>query len=137
MTPVHMRRLLAAVGLVTLSLLILMALILPAANQTLARAGKTVNTPTGLSATDPITIPLVHPVAPIGSSQPAAAQSGGQLPTHTNSINVVPFQPKVHKQLGATPPNIHPSASKPNRPARTPDQVNQQPQPAAIIRPPT
>ena len=35
MTIVHMRRLLAAVGLVTLSLLVLMALILPAANQTL------------------------------------------------------------------------------------------------------
>ena len=77
MTPVHTKRLLAAVGLVTLSLLVLMALILPATHQTLARADETLNAPTKLSATDPISIPIVHPVVPIGPSGPGTAQPEG------------------------------------------------------------
>ena len=77
MTTVHMKHLLAVVGLVTLSLLVLMALVVPAANQTLAHADEDLNAPSKLSTTNPISIPLVHPVAPIGSPKPGTTQSSG------------------------------------------------------------
>ncbi len=118
MTTVHMKHLLAVVGLVTLSLLVLMALILPAANPTWARADETLNAPSKLSATNPISIPLVHPVVPIGSSQPGTTQSSGQPPTHTNSINAIPFRPQVRLQRGAVPPDFQLNTAKPARQAR-------------------
>ena len=131
MTPVRMKHLLVTVGLATLLLVAVMTSILPATHQTLARSDETVNVASKLSATNPISIPLVHPMVPIDSSKPETAQSSGQSPTHTNSINVVPFQPNVRMQLGETPPNVHPNASKPNRPARTADEANQRPKPSA------
>ncbi len=130
MTTVRMRHLLATVGLITLSLLVLMALILSATNQTLARTVETSNIPSKLSATGPISIPLVHPVVPIASPPLGTAQFSVQPPTHTTSINAIPFRPQVRMQLGATPPNAQPNAFKPGRAVRIPDQTIQKPQPS-------
>ena len=88
MTTVHMKHLLAVVGLVTLSLLVLMALIVPAANPTWARADETLNAPSKLSMTNPISIPLVHPVAPIGSlNRERHSPVGSRQPTPTASTS--------------------------------------------------
>jgi hypothetical protein len=116
MTTVHVKNLLAAIGLVALLLLVLIALFLPSANQTLARADETSNGSTQLSATNPISIPLVHPVVPIGSAKSELAQSGGQPPTHTNSIHAIPFRPQVRLQRGALPPDFQLNAAKQARP---------------------
>ena len=135
MTTVHMKHLLAVVGLVTLSLLVLMALIVPAANPTWARADETLNAPSKLSMTNPISIPLVHPVAPIGSSQPGTTQSSEQPPTHTNSINAIPFRPQVRFQRGAVPPDFQLNTAKPAGPSEKAKRPINSPGPSTPYQP--
>lgn len=131
MTTVRMKRLLVTVGLVTLALLVLTALVLPTTNKILAHADEGLPAVSQLSATNPISIPLVHPMTPIASPKPGMMQPSGLPPTHTNSINTVPFRPQVRLQLGATPPNVQRPAAKPNRPAAKPYKTIQPPQPPA------
>jgi len=131
MTTVHMKRLLAAVGLVTLALSVLTALVLPTTSKILAHADEGLLAAPQLSATNPISVPLLHPMAPIASPKPGMMQPSGLPPTHTNSINAVPFRPQVRLQLGATPPNVPLGTSKSNRPVRIPDRTIQKPQSSA------
>ena len=135
MTTVRTHRLIVTFVLVALSLLALALLVLAAPQQTLAHIDEVLNAPARLTATTPLSIPLVNPMTPMAPPQPGVSQPAGQPPAHTYAVHAVPFRPQLRLQRGATPPNVKSSAHKPDRPT-TPDAAIQSPR-SSISRPTT